>query len=187
LSSWLDARLGFLAHTGDVRAVPSEGWPTLGGAPLPVRAGSRPDVSWSIPQQQTSDTAPAELQEELYARIAALPGVDAGPSRISVPGARGLILSGAAGPDAAFLVPEVGEFAHLHPAYDGSLHLALPLDQAADVVAKGWGTPHPWAVSRLTAGFTMVFGPRDAEELEVVTAIVAASHAYATQPEEVRA
>jgi phospholipase/carboxylesterase len=51
---------------------------------------------------------------------------------------------------------------------------------AEDVVAKGWGTPHPWAGSRLTAGFTLVFGPRDAPELEIVAGIVAASHAYAS-------
>ena len=35
--------------------------------------------------------------------------------------------------------PTVREFAHLHPEYDGSLHLALPAEQAADLVAKGWG------------------------------------------------
>ena len=77
-------------------------------------------------------------------------------------------------------MPEVREFAHLHPAYDGSLHLALPAARAADVVARGWGTPHPWAGSRLSLGFTMVYGPHDAEELEVVAGIVAASHAYAS-------
>ena len=44
----------------------------------------------------------------------------------------------------AFLVPGAGEFAHLHPAYDGSLHLALPPALAADAVAKGWAVAHPW-------------------------------------------
>jgi phospholipase/carboxylesterase len=129
---------------------------------------------------QTSDNAPAELQEQLFARVSALAGVASGPSQISVPGARGFVLDHADGPDEAFLVPQVGEFAHLHPAYDGSLHLALPPEQAADVVAKGWGTPHMWTGSRLSLGFTMVFGPRDADELEVVAGIVAASHAYAS-------
>ena len=76
-------------------------------------------------------------------------------------------------------MPEVREFAHLHPAYDGSLHLALPADLAAAVVAQGWGTPHPWAGSRLAAGFTLVFGPRDPQEVDVVERIVRASHAYA--------
>jgi phospholipase/carboxylesterase len=92
-----------------------------------------------------------------------------------------LTLPRGTGPAEAYLVPEVREFAHLHPEFDGSLHVALPTHLAADVVAKGWGTPHPWAGSRLTAGFTLVFGPRDLAELEIVAAIVATSHAYAAQ------
>ena len=80
----------------------------------------------------------------------------------------------------AYLVPQFAEFAHLHPAHDGSLHLALPPHLAADVCAKGWGRPHLWAGTRLSTGFTLVHGPRDEGELITVTAIVATSHAYAT-------
>ena len=121
--------------------------------------------------------------ERLFARATALAGTRTGPSRISVPGARGLTLEHPAGPAAAFLVPEVAEYAHVHPTYDGSLHLALPVAQAADLVAKGWGAPHPWAGTRLTPGFVMVFGPRDAEELETVAGVLAASHRYASTPD----
>ncbi|GAA2145482.1 hypothetical protein GCM10009844_20250 [Nocardioides koreensis] len=182
LVGWLHARLEHVrAHEAIPAGVlPDVEWPTVPGGRLPDRAGRRPEVSWQIPQQQLSDTSPAAIQERLFARSSSLAGVTSGPSRISVPGARGLVLGGAAGPDEAFLVPEVREFAHLHPEYDGSLHLALPPAQAADLVAHGWGTPHPWAGSRLTLGFTMVFGPRDEEELEVVAGIVSASHAYAS-------
>ena len=77
-------------------------------------------------------------------------------------------------------MPSVGEFAHLHPSYDGSLHLALPADLAADLVTRGWGRMHPWAGTRLSPGFVMVYGPRDDAELDTVQSIVAASHAYAT-------
>ena len=80
----------------------------------------------------------------------------------------------------AFLVPHVAEFAHLHPSHDGSLHLALPLDLAADVSTKGWGRPHMWAGTRLSPGFTLVHGPRNDDELATVRGIVAASHAYAS-------
>ncbi|MGO4598418.1 luciferase domain-containing protein [Terrabacter sp. 2RAF25] len=184
LAEWIQARLSRVLQKGSVSVgVPADvAWPTLAGGTLPRRDGARPDVAWSIPQQQQSDTAPTELQELLYARVSALVGVSAGPSRISVPGARGFLLENGAGPDEAFLVPQAREFAHLHPAYDGSLHLALPTDQAADLVARGWGTPHPWAGGRLTPGFVMVFGPRDDAELEVVAGIVAASHAFASAP-----
>ncbi|PVG81460.1 phospholipase [Nocardioides gansuensis] len=182
LSQWIATRIHHLSASGPapVEAPADATWPTLPGGRLHERAGTRPDVTWTIPQQQQSQNAPAALQEELLARISALPGTRVGPSHISVPGARGLTLEDPAGPTQAFLVPEASEFAHLHPSYDGSLHLALPPAQAADLVAKAWGAPHPWAGTRLTPGFVMVFGPRDARELETVAGIVAASHTYAS-------
>jgi phospholipase/carboxylesterase len=182
LGEWVAHRLAFLARGAAPRAgAPGDvKWPTLPGGTLQQRAGERPDVSWSIPQQQQNQTAPAELQEELFARIGALAGVTGGASRISVPGARAFTLEDGAGPADAYLVPQVGEFAHLHPAYDGSLHVALPAELAADVVAKGWGRPHMWAGTRLSPGFVMVFGPRDTAELEVVAGIVTAGHRYAS-------
>ena len=84
------------------------------------------------------------------------------------------------GPVDAFLVPRAGEFAHLHPAHDGNLHLALPAPLAADAVAKGWAVAHPLAGIRLARGMVLVYGPRDATELATVTGIVETSHAYAT-------
>jgi phospholipase/carboxylesterase len=137
-------------------------------------------VSAGIPQEQRSDRAPVPLQEELFARVAALPGVDTQQSAISVPGARALVLAPPRlGPLDAFIVPSAGEFAHVHPGHDGSLHLALPPALAADLVAKGWGVAHPLAGVRLTPGMVMVFGPRDASELETVIGLVVASHAWA--------
>jgi hypothetical protein len=50
---------------------------------------------------------------------------------------------------------------------------------ATDLIAKGWGVAHPLAGVRLTPGMVMLFGPRDADELEIVTGVVA-SHAWAT-------
>lgn len=184
LRSWIATRVHHLQTTGPAPVGPRPGvaWPTLPGDTLTRREGERPQVSWQIPQQQQTQNAPKDLQEELYARMCALAGTATGPSQISVPGARGISLVEPAGPAEAFLVPQAAEFAHLHPAYDGSLHLALPVDQATDLVARGWGTPHPWAGTRLTPGFVMVFGPRDRDELEIVAGIVAASHAYASTP-----
>lgn len=181
LAGWLGARVDHLADKAVNPGADSAeaSWASLPDGVLPPRSGPRPEVSWAIPQQQLSDNAPIAIQESLFTRLAALPDVVSGPSKISVPGARGLSLPDGHGPAEAFLVPEVREFAHLHPAHDGSLHLALPPHLAADVVTKGWGTPHPWAGSRLTAGFTLVFGPRDAAELDIVGSIVATSHAYA--------
>ena len=49
-------------------------------------------MSWTIPQQQESQNAPADLQERLFDEVRTLSGVDVGASRISVPGARGFTL-----------------------------------------------------------------------------------------------
>ena len=180
LAGWLQERLTFLAHRGQPQHGPDT-WAALPDGRLPARQGPRPEVSSQIPQEQRSDTAPLELQEIVFRRIAALPGVSSGQSMISVPGARGFLLAPPRlGPSEAFIVPSAGEFAHVHPGHDGSLHVALPLFLAADVVEKGWGVAHPLAGVRLTPGMVMLFGPRDADELETVVGVVTTSHAWAS-------
>lgn len=189
LGGWIRERFLFLARpgtkdgasTGGHRPALEDGpWPALQDGHLPRRGGQRPAVSWTIPQEQLSDNAPVDLQERLFARISSLSGVSTSQSAISVPGARGLMVKPE--PDApldAFLVRPAGEFAHQHPPYDGSLHLALPVELAADAVAKGWAVAHPLAGIRLARGMVMAYGPRDETELHVVAAMVAASHAFA--------
>ncbi|MBW8795369.1 MAG: hypothetical protein JF597_17725 [Streptomyces sp.] len=179
LAGWLSARAEFLARQGNAAAEPAQ-WEELPDG-LPHRPGPRPEVSTRIPQQQLSDNALAELQEKLFARLSSLPGVHSSESAISVPGARGFVLAGTpAGPAEAFLVPEAGEFAHLHPEGDGSLHVALPVHLAAEAVEQGWAVAHPLAGIQLAPGMVLVYGPRDEAELDVVTAIVTTSHAWAT-------
>ena len=180
LGRWIGERLDFLTRRNPLPAGPTA-WPTLPDGRLPARSGDRPTVSWTIPQEQRSDNAPVELQEQLFADLSALGGVTTRQSAISVPGARGLMLEGRReAPLDAFLVPGAGEFAHLHPSHDGSLHLALPPALAADAVAKGWAVAHPLAGIRLARGMVMVYGPRTAAELATVAGVVTTSHAYAT-------
>jgi len=183
LAGWIEARLGFLQWATPVADTPAgqAHWPTLPAGRLPKRRGEPPEVSVTLPHQQESQNAPVDLQEALFDRILQLAGVATAPSAVSVPGARAFILcpGDARGASEAFIVPDLGEFAHLHPGYDGSLHLALPVGLAHDALVKGWAVAHPLAGLRLTAGMVMIFGPRDAAELDIVTGIVRASHAYA--------
>jgi hypothetical protein len=86
-------------------------------SPLPLRAGDRPRTTPTNPHTQL-DQQPTDSHwiDELARRVFALPGVVEEPSRISVPGARALVLAPgeATGPPEAFLIDR--EFAHLHPA-----------------------------------------------------------------------
>ena len=100
------------------------------------------------------------------------------PSLISVPGARALWLSDAAGPPGAFMVGH--EFAHLHPTPDHSLHAMLPPDLVDDAVEAGWAELHPVARrGLLPPNAVMLYAPRDDAERVVVEELVQAAHAYA--------
>lgn len=178
LTGWLNARLTYLDEHGPgshLRAA----WPGLTDGVLPEREGPRPQVSTKTPQAQLTQNSSPSMQEELFSRLSALPGVAVRPSAISVPGARAFTLPNGTGPQDAFLVPQAGEFAHLHPSHDGSLHVTLPPLMAADVITKGWGVAHPLAGLRVTPGMVMVFGPRTEPELQVVLAVVAFSRTWA--------
>lgn len=100
---------------------------------------------------------------------------------ISVPGARALVLDRPAGPREAFIIG--GEFAHLHPAPDLSLHIALPAPLAEAAVEAGWGEVHPVALrGMIPPTVLMLYAPRDDEELEIVVGLVAAAWRAATAP-----
>ena len=149
--------------------------------PLPTRAGDRPRTTPTNPHAQL-DQQPTDLTwvDELARRIFSLPGVVEEPSRISVPGARALVLASGepTGPPEAFMIDR--EFAHLHPAPDHSLHAMLPTETVEEAVAAGWAELHPVALRGLIPRTAvMLYAPRDEAELEVVESLVRASHAFA--------
>lgn len=139
---------------------------------VPPRRGEPPLVS-SQPHEQVTQTAPPQLQERLFERVAALPEVEVGQSFDAVAGTRAFHLSPlrARGPADAFL--QGTEFAHLHPGYDGSLHMALPPGLRQAVLSAGWGQLNP------DTGSLLVYGPRDEPELEVVWTLLHSSFRYA--------
>jgi hypothetical protein len=145
---------------------------------LPVRRGPpplvrRPTAERPGPHQQLTQNAPRELQEALFALGRSLPGVTTGRSLVSLPGARAFFLDPALaqGPEAAFQAGT--EFAHIHAPFDGSLHVTLPEQAAREVVARGWGEPHPVQKGLL------IYGPRDEQELAVAWQLLRVSHVFA--------
>lgn len=147
-----------------------------GPTPLPCRLGDLPLVSGPNPHEQVTQNAPLELQDQLVDLVAALPGVQVGASFRSVAGSRAFHLQPALahGPLDAFQAGT--EFAHIHPPYDGSLHLALPAPVRQRAVAAGWGVRHP------ESGVLLLFGPRDKDELEVAWMLLQASYRFAVGP-----
>jgi hypothetical protein len=153
-------------------------WPDV--KDLPMRSGPRPRTTPSNPHQQLEQNAPREFQDALLARARALPGVRVEPSGISVPGARAFVLAEhlAGGPPDAFMVGR--EFAHLHPAYDGSLHAMLPTPVVDVAIQRGWAELHPVArAGWLPPTAVMIYGPRNPAELEVVWSLLKMSYAFA--------
>lgn len=115
-------------------------------------------------------------------RFLALPDTVVGGSLISVPGAVGLFLpeSQPCNCDAFF---KGREFAHIHPPHDGSFHMILSEVDCAHVLEQGWGELHPLAAEgRIQPTVTLIYAPRDDDEIGIVLAIAAASHRYATSP-----
>lgn len=145
---------------------------------LPRREGPKPATSLGMPHQQL-DQQPEDSgpRDALAHEVFALPGVTEERSGVSVPGARALVLDAAAagGAEDAFMVGR--EFAHLHPAPDQSLHMVLPRDLALAAVEAGWAEPHPLAARmRGPSIAVMVFAPRNADEVDVVTGLVGVSY-----------
>lgn len=145
---------------------------TVNALMLHRRSGTAPLVAGPGPTAQLSQTAPVWFQERLLLRGFALPGVAVRPSLRCVPGSRAWHMSPmvAHGPADAFLCGT--EFGHLHPSYDGSLHLILPPECARAAVAADWGV-------RCIDGTVLLFGPRDAAEVEVLASLVRVAHAAA--------
>ena len=147
---------------------------------LPLRTGAKPKTTSTNPHQQQSQNPPPEVYELLLRKAFEFPHVERRPSAISVPGAQALWLSGevASARPEAFLIGR--EFAHVHPPYDGSMHMMLAPEAVDEVLAKGWGEPHPMARRGLIPPTAvMVYAPRDVAEVETVLQVIGASYRFA--------
>jgi hypothetical protein len=147
---------------------------------LPPRTGAKPTTTSTNPHQQQSQNPTPEIYELLLRNAFDLPHVERRASAISVPGAQALWLAEevASARAEAFLIGR--EFAHVHPPYDGSMHMMLPPEAVDEVLAKGWGEPHPMVRRGLIPPTAvMVYAPRDAAEVEVILRVIGVSYRFA--------
>jgi len=82
-----------------------------------------------------------------------------------------------AGPADAFINER--EIGHFHP-WDRSMHIALPPDEAREAVSAGWAEVHPVArAGAAPSNLVMIYGPRDAHEVDVLFDLVLTAYRYA--------
>ena len=71
------------------------------------------------------------------------------------------------------------EIGHIHES-DMTAHVLLSLADAKDVIAKGWGERHrATGTVAIPLGYTMLYLPRNKEEVEVMTRILEAGVEFA--------
>jgi hypothetical protein len=146
---------------------------------LPIRTTPIPQTTDGVPHVQIGVNAIPQLAQALMDHVTRFPGVNLGPTRVSMPGGIGFQLD----EDVALARPDVivggREFAHLHT--DGSLHASLNPDMALSAIEAGWAVAHPWADQREGwDGFVMIFTPNTPAELEVVIQLVESSYSFVT-------
>jgi hypothetical protein len=153
--------------------------PPRGVQGLPKRIGHRPKTTPWAPHIQQEQLAPPEMLTALAARVFALPDIEERPIHRADPPERGLWLGGTVpkGPADAFINER--EIGHFHP-WDRSMHIALPPDMTPRAVDAGWAEVHPVARAGLAPkNLVMLYGPRDAHEVDVIFGIVLAAYQYA--------
>ena len=147
---------------------------------IPLRKGERPRTNYGLPHEQLDQNPPSDIYQKLKQQAFDFPLVERRPSIISVPGAEALWLQDGVEHSCAEAFMVGNEFAHVHPPYDGSMHMMLPEDLVAEVIEQGWGEIHPLVpTGNMPPTLLMVFGPRDDAELVVVSKLINTSYKFA--------
>jgi hypothetical protein len=151
---------------------------------IAIREGERPETTNTNPHEQLTQNPSNDWHERFKTKLFNFNDVSRRPSIISVPGAEALWLDESQPCNCVngFMIGR--EFAHIHPAYDGSLHMALSEADFREVIAKQWGEKHPLAgMGPIPETIALVYGPRDDHEIKTVLSIVKASLENALQTE----
>ncbi|GAB4083450.1 hypothetical protein GCM10028784_00800 [Myceligenerans cantabricum] len=116
---------------------------------------------------------------ELVARVFALDGVREGHSQVSPASSRAVFLEGMDEervPETNLAPGQRLEPVHLHGVTDTSVHLVLPHERGEDLVALGWAEAHQYEDFGTEY---MIYGPRNAAEVDAVVSVVEESIAFA--------
>ncbi|EAQ93407.1 hypothetical protein CHGG_01642 [Chaetomium globosum CBS 148.51] len=149
---------------------------------LPYRPGPRPVVAGLAPQRQLNQHGAIPSSNRLRAAIQAvtqrLPGDFV--TATSCLEKHGFALFARHPVN----VCGNGEVCHIHTS-DRSMHLNLHPDDIREVLEKGWGQRHPmawegWVRSPVPRTFTMIYAPRDENDLKIVCGIIEAAIWYTT-------
>ena len=147
---------------------------------LPQRQGKKPKTNYRQPHEQLDQIPPPEVYAKMKSQVFDFEFVERRPSVISVPGSEALWLQEEGGHSCAEAFMRGNEFAHVHPPYDGSMHMMLPETDVAELLERGWGELHPLVQEgRMPPTTVMVFGPRDDGELDEILRIIDASYKFA--------
>jgi hypothetical protein len=149
---------------------------------MDARRGERPQVSSDGPQTQLTQRSSPELWGRLIAEVFALPRTVEGHSQVSPPSSRAVFLADKleeSTPETSLAPGQRLEPVHLHGVQDTSLHLCLPTERGAELIAARWAELHQYGDFGTEL---LVYGPRDDAELAMVLGFVAESLAYARQP-----
>ena len=145
----------------------------------PRRPGRRPTTSTVGPHRQLDQRSPEDISGELARRVIALDGVEEGVSQVSVASSRAIFLTDVlreSDPRTSLAPGQRLEPVHLHGIEDTSLHAVLPPEVGAEMVRLGWGEAHQY--EDFGTEF-MIYGPRNAVELEIVMSLIQESLAFA--------
>jgi hypothetical protein len=143
------------------------------------RAGERPQTSDEGPHRQVTQKSSPAMWGELVARVFAIDGVVEGHSQVSPKSSRAVFLADLEQERAAETNLAPGrrlEPIHLHGVTDTSVHLVLPHERGEELVALGWAEPHQYEDFGTEY---MIYGPRDAAEVDDVVSVIEESIAFA--------
>jgi hypothetical protein len=150
---------------------------------LKERQGERPKTVGPAPHTQI-DQYPdkGKFADDLFEFVVGFPDVQNGISHIGDGGLRAFFIlseNHRHGLSDHFLVDN--EFAHIHKHGSHSLHVVLPFEIGKTIEAKKWGENHPFAIEgRIPETNFMLYGARNADELEVQKKLLEISYLFAT-------